>query len=126
MIHFWLVCAGGAIGAGARYLVNVATLNWIGPGFPWGTFAVNVVGSLLMGFLAGWLILRGGLSEASRLFVMTGVLGGFTTFSAYALDTFYLVERGAYGLALAYALASVALSIGAVFAGVYAMRVALG
>lgn len=126
MTHFWLVCAGGAIGAGARYLVNAAALHWIGPSFPWGTFAVNVIGSLVMGVLAGWIIYRGGLSEPARYFLMTGVLGGFTTFSAYALDTFYMVDRGAYGLALAYVLLSVVLSIGAVFAGVQAVRLALG
>jgi CrcB protein len=125
-MHFWLVCAGGAIGAGARYLVNASAMHWMGPGFPWGTFAVNVAGSLVMGLLAGWVIIRGGMSESVRFFLMTGVLGGFTTFSAYALDTFYMVERGAYGLALVYVVGSVLLSIGAVFAGVQAIRIALG
>src|SRR3712207_1029135 len=95
MYHLGLVAVGGGIGAAARHLVNVAALRLIGPGFPAGTLAVNVAGGLLMGLLAGYLAFkseRGG--EALRLFLATGFLGGFTTFSAFSLDAVLLWNRG--------------------------------
>jgi fluoride exporter len=108
-----------------RHLTNLACLRWFGAGFPWGTLAVNVVGSLVMGFLAGWLAQRAGAlwSQDLRLLVMTGVLGGFTTFSAFSLDAWLLWERGAMLHAGVYVLASVILSIAALGAGLGMGRV---
>ena len=114
------VAAGGALGAGARYLVNVAAMRALGPGFPWATIVVNVAGSFLMGVLVVWLAKRGGTGWAP--FLMTGVLGGFTTFSAFSLDVATLWERGEAGLAASYALGSVVLSVGALFAALWLMR----
>ena len=94
------VALGGAIGASLRYLTGVATLRLMGPGFPWGTLTVNVVGSLAMGLFAAFVAHRGG--QAWAPFVMTGVLGGFTTFSAFSLDAVTLFERGQFGTAALY------------------------
>jgi CrcB protein len=107
------VAAGGALGAGARYLVNVGAMRLIGSGFPWATLFVNVTGSFLMGLLVVLLVRLGG--NALAPFLMTGVLGGFTTFSAFSLDAARLWERGDGGLALAYVAGSVVLSLGALF-----------
>lgn len=111
------VALGGALGASARHLAGIAALRWLGAGFPWGTLAVNVAGSLAMGLFIEALALRFGGSVALRAFVATGFLGGFTTFSAFSLDTAVLWERGEAWLAAAYVLASVILSIGALFCG---------
>lgn len=117
MLH---VALGGAIGATARYLTNVAVMRGLGPGFPWATLIVNVAGSFLMGVLVVWLAQR----EAMRLapFLMTGVLGGFTTFSAFSLDVATLWERGAAVEAAAYVIGSVGLSVAALFAGMLLTR----
>lgn len=118
MYHLGLVALGGGIGAGCRHLVNIAALRLFGPGFPVGTLAVNVVGGLLMGILVGYFALRyTGGGQGLRLFLATGILGGFTTFSAFALDAVILWQRGEVLAALAYVTASVVLSIGAVLAG---------
>lgn len=117
------VALGGAIGASARYLTNVGTLRLVGPGFPWATLAVNVVGSLLMGVLVVLLAQKGGMRFSP--FLMTGVLGGFTTFSAFSLDAVSLWERGQAGQAAGYVMASVILSIGALFVGMALTRGAL-
>lgn len=124
MIPVILVAIGGALGSVARYGVNAWTLRTFGPGFPWGTLTVNVVGGLVMGLLAAVLALRGGTNEL-RAFLMTGVLGGFTTFSAFSLDAVTLWERGEIGSAGIYVAASVALSIAALAAGL-ALGRALG
>ena len=100
------VMIGGAIGAGARHLVGQWVVARAGSGFPWGTLSINIAGSLAMGLLIGWLA-RGDSSEAIRLFVGVGILGGFTTFSAFSLDFWVLFERGQGGQAFAYMLASV-------------------
>ena len=123
MPNFIIVMLGGAIGAGARHLVGSFTLARYGPGFPWGTLSVNLVGGLLMGLLAGWLA-RGGGSEASRLFLAVGVLGGFTTFSAFSLETFLMIERSQFGIAALYVGASVIGSVALLFVGLAAMRTA--
>jgi fluoride exporter len=123
MPNLLLVMLGGAIGAGARHLVGVATLAKLGPGFPWGTLIVNLSGGLLMGLLAGWLV-RGGGSEAMRLFVAVGMLGGYTTFSAFSLETFLMIGRGQYGGAAAYVGASAIGSVALLFLGLRLMRVA--
>ncbi|MBX3577810.1 MAG: fluoride efflux transporter CrcB [Rhizobiaceae bacterium] len=122
MMHLLLVALGGAIGASARHLVNLASLRLLGPGFPWGTMAINVAGSLAMGLFIGLLGRRFGASEDLRLFVATGILGGFTTFSAFSLDFAVLWQRGALGGAALYAAGSVALSILALFAGLWLAR----
>ncbi|MEL6204361.1 MAG: fluoride efflux transporter CrcB [Pseudomonadota bacterium] len=114
------VAAGGAIGAAARYLVNTMATRTFGPGFPAGTLIVNVLGSFLMGALVVYLARRQSLALAPIL--MTGVLGGFTTFSAFSLDVATLYERGEFGLAAVYAVASLVLSVGALFAALWLMR----
>jgi CrcB protein len=114
-----LIFAGAGLGGVLRHLTNLACLCWFGAGFPWGTLAVNMGGSLVMGILAAWLASRAGASwsQDMRLLLMTGVLGGFTTFSAFSLDAWALWERGAVLHAGAYVLASVVLSIAALGAG---------
>jgi CrcB protein len=117
------VALGGALGAVARHLTGVAAIRLLGPGYPWGTLVVNVVGSFLMGVLV--VILA--QSSATRLapFLVTGVLGGFTTFSAFSLDALTLWERGQGALAALYVAASVGLSLAAIAAGLLAARSAL-
>lgn len=114
------VALGGALGASGRYLTGVAALRLTGPGFPWGTLAVNVVGAFLMGVL----VVALGQLGANRYapFLMTGLLGGFTTFSAFSLDALTLWERGQPGLAGGYVLASVVLSLAAIVAGLAVAR----
>ncbi|MDR5654767.1 fluoride efflux transporter CrcB [Ruixingdingia sedimenti] len=114
------VAAGGALGAVARFLAVRGALAWFGPGFPWGTFIVNVLGGFVMGLLAVWLEARGLMRWAP--FFLTGILGGFTTFSAFTIDAFLLWERGAVGLAAVYVLGSVALSLAGLVLGVLLMR----
>ena len=118
-----LVMAGGAIGSLARYLVGTLTLRTLGPDYPWGTLAVNLIGGLLMGLLASTLARAGG-NEQTRLLIGVGLLGGFTTFSAFSLDVATLIERGQLGVALAYALTSVIGSVIALFGGLYLARAA--
>jgi CrcB protein len=117
------IAIGGALGAVLRYVVSMQMIRWSGPGFPWGTLTVNFVGSLLMGVFAALLLRRGdaGLSQFAP-FLMTGILGGFTTFSAFSLETLVLIERGRPGLALAYAGGSVVAGLAAVFAGIWLFR----
>ncbi|SFP47012.1 fluoride efflux transporter CrcB [Sphingomonas rubra] len=122
-MNLLLVMTGGALGAGARHLSGRATLALFGPGLPVGTLAVNLVGGLLMGVLAG-LLARSVTGEPWRLFLGVGVLGGFTTFSAFSLDTVMLAERGQPLLALGYVLVSVAGSIAALVAGLSLARAA--
>ncbi len=114
------VALGGAIGASARYMTNVAAMRLAGPGFPWGTVAVNVAGSFLMGVIVVVLAHKDGTRLAP--FLMTGVLGGFTTFSAFSLDALTLWERGQTALAVAYVAGSVILSFAAIVAGMAAAR----
>ena len=116
---------GGAIGAAARYGVNVTTPKLVGHAFPWATIIVNVAGSFFRGLLIALLALSWKTSQEMRVFLMTGVLGGFTTFSAFSLDFAALFERKEYGLAFAYAGGSVVLSLLAVFAGLYLARTVL-
>lgn len=117
------VALGGAGGSVARYLVGVAALRGLGSHWPYGTFAVNVVGGFLMGALAGYLAHRGGADqERWRLLLGVGVLGGFTTFSAFSLEAALMIEKRAYGQAFTYAAASVLLSVAALFAGLLVAR----
>jgi fluoride exporter len=116
------VALGGAIGSAARYGVNVWSGRMLGSEFPWHTFIVNVAGCLAMGILVELMALKLNVGNEARAFLTTGILGGFTTFSAYSLDFALLVERKSYGAAFAYGAGSVALSLIAVFAGLYLVR----
>jgi fluoride exporter len=121
MGNLLLVMTGGAAGAGARHLAGRWTLHAFGPGYPGGTLAVNVTGGLLMGLLVGTLARTGG-SEGARLLLGVGVLGGFTTFSAFSLDAVQMIERGALLAAVGYVAASVIGAIAALFAGLALTR----
>jgi CrcB protein len=114
------VALGGAIGAALRYLTNVGATRLFGFGFPYGTLAVNIIGSAAMGVLGVVLAHKGGTRFAP--FLITGVLGGFTTFSAFSLDTVTLMERGAYGTAMLYVGLSVAGAVGALMLGMVVTR----
>jgi CrcB protein len=123
MLTLTLVALGGAFGAVCRYLLGVAAFKSLGPGLPYGTFAANVIGGLMMGVLVGVLALRGGGDQEKwRLLLGVGVLGGFTTFSSFSLEVGLMIERRTYALAAAYSLGSVVLSVGALFVGLVAMR----
>jgi CrcB protein len=123
MFNLGLVATGGAIGAAARHLLNLGALRLFGPGFPAGTLVVNILGCLLMGVLAGALTGRSDMAgQGLWLLLATGVLGGFTTFSAFSLDTVLLWERGAAMVAIGYVLASVLTSIGALIVGLSLAR----
>lgn len=118
---------GGAIGAIARYLVGSAFLQRFGPGFPWGTFAINVTGSFLIGMVAQFALTRSfGVTPMMRVFAATGVLGGYTTFSTFSLDTVILVGDGAAPLALAYAAGSIVSGVIAAYLGQVVARLATG
>ena len=119
MYHLLLVAVGGALGSGLRHLVNLAALRLFGPAFPWGTLAVNIAGSFVMGVFVEVLARRFGGSAELRLFVATGILGGFTTFSAFSLDVAVLYERGATAQAALYVAASLAVSVAALFVGMW-------
>ena len=122
MSGFLIVFLGGGIGAALRHGVNLLSARLFGTAFPWHTLIENVSGSLAMGLLAGYFALKGDASQHWRLFLTTGILGGYTTFSAFSLDAALLYERGEFGLAATYVLASVLLSIGGLFAGFALVR----
>ena len=123
MLNLLLVALGGAIGSVARYLLNDRFRALLGTGWPSGIFTINVAGGFLMGGVVGFLAHRGGADpEKWRLLLGVGVLGGFTTFSAFSLDVALMIERRAYGHAAVYSLASVVVSVAALFAGLMLMR----
>jgi CrcB protein len=122
MPNLLLVMLGGAIGAALRYQAGRAALGLAGPGFPWGTLAVNLAGGLLMGVLAGAAIGEGAAERPLWLFLGVGVLGGFTTFSAFSLELFAMIERGDFAVAVSYVLASVLGSVMLLFAGLWVVR----
>jgi CrcB protein len=126
MMPVLAVAVGGALGSVARYLVVEQMMRWFGASFPWGTLSVNVVGGLGIGVLAELMALKWPVSPETRLFLITGILGGFTTFSAFSLEVVALAQRGAPGAALLYTAASVVLSVGAVFVGLALVRGAVG
>ena len=118
---YLIVFLGAGIGGAVRHGVNVVAAKLFGYGFPFGTLIVNIAGSFLMGLLAGYFLFRPGIPQDMRLFLTTGILGGFTTFSA---DAALLIERHAYGLAAVYMLGSVLASIAALFFGLVIFRTA--
>ncbi len=122
LMGFLIVFLGGGIGAALRHGVNLAAARLLGTAFPYATLIENVTGSLLMGVFAGYFAFKGDASQSLRLFLTAGILGGYTTFSAFSLDASLLYERGALGLAALYVVASVALSIGGLFAGLALVR----
>ena len=119
---YLIVFVGAGLGGALRHAVNVAAVRLLGSGFPFGTLIVNVLGSFLIGLLAGYFAFRPEVGQHLRLFLTTGLLGGFTTFSAFSLDVALLVERNAYGLAAGYVAGSVALSLAGLFLGLGLFR----
>jgi CrcB protein len=119
---YLIVFLGAGIGGALRHGVNVLAVRLFGYGFPFGTLIVNVAGSFVMGVFAGYFAFRPGIVQHVRLFLTTGILGGFTTFSAFSLDTALLVERHAYIMAAGYAVGSVAASVSALFFGLALFR----
>jgi CrcB protein len=122
MPAYLIVFVGAGLGGALRYGVNIAALRWLGSGLPYGTLTVNIVGSLVMGLLTGYFSLKADPGQSWQLFLTTGILGGFTTFSSFSLETALLYERGAVGLAALYVIASVGLSIAAAIVGLFTMR----
>lgn len=122
MSPLFLVMLGGALGSGARYWTGRQMLDAFGPDFPYGTLTVNWVGGLLMGLLAGVLARTGG-AEGWRLFIGVGILGGFTTFSSFSLDTITLIERGQITVAFGYVALSLLGSLAALWAGLSITRI---
>ena len=121
-MHYLLVFIGGGLGSTLRHVVNIVCQRLLGTNFPYHTFIINITGSTIMGLIAGYLAFKGDAAQSWRLFLMTGVLGGYTTFSAFSLDAAVLYERGEVGLALLYVLGSVVLSILGLFAGLALVR----
>jgi len=121
-MSYLLVFVGGGLGSLLRHIVNVVCPRFLGSDFPYHTFIINITGSTVMGLIAGYLAFKGEASQPWRLFLMTGILGGYTTFSAFSLDAALLYERGELGLAAAYVIGSVVLSIAGLFAGLAVMR----
>jgi len=119
---YLIVFIGAGIGGAMRHGVNVGAAKLFGYGFPFGTFIVNVLGCFAMGLLAGYFIYRPGVPQHVRLFLTTGILGGFTTFSSFSLDAALLVERHAYALAAGYLIGSVAAGVSALFFGLAVFR----
>jgi fluoride exporter len=120
--HSFLVFLGSGAGGVARLLLNNLITGIAGTGFPWGILTINVLGSTAIGLVAGWFAFRGDAGPDMRLFLTTGILGGFTTFSAFSLDTTVLYERGQPGLAALYVAASVLLSLIGLAAALWAVR----
>ena len=121
-MNYLLVFIGGGLGSALRHTVNVICPKLFGTHFPYHTFIINITGSTIMGLIAGYLAFKGDAGQSWRLFVMTGILGGYTTFSAFSLDAAVLYERGEIGLAAFYVLGSVILSILGLFAGLALIR----
>jgi CrcB protein len=117
-----IIFVGGGLGAALRHGINLGAARWLGAGFPYATLIVNVSGSLIMGLIAGYFAFKGDASQNWRLFLTTGILGGYTTFSTFSLDAALLYQRGEVSLAAIYVLASVVLSIAGLFAGLWLAR----
>lgn len=122
MNAYLIVFLGSGLGGMLRHGVNVAVPRLLGLGFPYHTLTVNVVGSFAMGLLAGYFAFKADPGQSWRLFLTTGIIGGFTTFSAFSLDVAVLYERGATAMMAIYVFASVGISVAALFVGLYLMR----
>lgn len=119
------IATGGAIGAVTRHYLNSFLSGILGTGFPYGIFAANIIGSVLMGVLIAYFALAGEASQTVKAFLAVGILGGFTTFSTFSLDTVLLIERGQMGLAALYVAGSVVLAVGGLFVGMVLTRMAI-
>ena len=119
---FLIVFLGGGLGAALRHGVNLVSARLFGTGFNYATLFENVSGSVVMGLLVGYFAFKGGVPQHWRLFLTTGILGGYTTFSAFSLDAALLYERGELGLAALYVVGSVVLSIAGLFGGLALVR----
>jgi CrcB protein len=117
-----IVFVGGGVGAAIRHGVNIAGLRMLGPNFPYATFFINVTGSIVMGMTVAYFAFKGDASQHWRLFLTTGLLGGYTTFSTFSLDAALLYERDQFVLAAVYVLGSVVLSLVGLFAGLATVR----
>lgn len=122
MAAYLTVFLGAGIGGAMRHGVNVAALKLFGSGFPFGTLSVNIIGGLAMGLAVEWFALSHDPGQHWRLFLTTGILGGFTTFSAFSLEAALMIERGSYGMAAFYAVTSVAASVTSLFLGLSIVR----
>lgn len=119
---YLIVFLGGGLGAAIRHGINLGIARTLGTGFPYATLLINITGSLIMGLAAAYFAFKGDASQHWRLFLTTGILGGYTTFSTFSLDVALLYERGEVGAAALYVLLSVAVSIAGLFAGLAIMR----
>jgi CrcB protein len=119
---YLIVFLGGGVGAALRHGINILVGRTLGGGFPYATLFINISGSLIMGLVAAYFAFKGDASQHWRLFLTTGILGGYTTFSAFSLDTILLYQRGELGLAALYVILSVALSVGGLLAGLTLVR----
>lgn len=119
---YLIVFLGGGVGAALRHGINLVSARALGTAFPYGTLTINITGSLIMGLVAAYFAFKGDASQHWRLFLTTGILGGYTTFSAFSLDAALLYERGEVGMAAVYVIASVAISIAGLFAGFAIVR----
>ncbi len=126
MIRFLAICLGGAVGTGARFLLSEWALTTLGPSFPWGTFLVNAIGSFLLAIVMYAGVEASAISPTVRLALGTGVMGGFTTYSAFSFETMRYLESGSPGLALLYVAATLAVCLGACMAGWAAGRALFG
>jgi CrcB protein len=122
-MRFILICCGGAVGTGARYLLGGLVIRWVGPDFPYGTMLINVLGSLLIGLVQQVGLSTLAIPETLRLVLAIGVLGGFTTYSSFSYETLKLVETGSWGAATAYVVLTTALCLGGCAAGLSLGRV---
>ena len=122
VMGYLIVFLGGGLGAALRHGINLAVARMLGTAFPYGTLLINITGSFIMGLVAAYFAFKGDASQHWRLFLTTGILGGYTTFSAFSLDAALLYERGEIGAAALYVIASVALSIIGLFAGLALVR----
>lgn len=117
-----VVFLGGGLGAALRHGINIGVARLFGNGFPYATFFINVTGSFVMGLIAAWFAFKGDASQHWRLFLTTGILGGYTTFSTFSLDAALLYERGQLALAATYVIGSVVLGLAGLFAGLAIVR----
>lgn len=121
-IFILAVALGGAVGSVARYLVGIGAGRLFGTDFPWGTLIINITGSFVIGLFAGLFATRWNLPQAARIFLIVGFCGGYTTFSTFSLDSFYLIERGEFAATAAYMVASALLSVGALIGAMHLVR----